>query len=200
VGEPVDRGTDARVQRSKTLVLEETYRLLTQEGIGGVSIDEVSRRSGVSKTTIYRHWPSRSSLLIDACSKLGEPAPTPDTGSFKGDLAALAGYLAHGLRSARWAAALPSIIDAAERDPEVAQMHAQLQAGFRAPFLAVAERAMDRGEIARNTPTEEVVAKILGPLFYRRWFSKEAIDDQFVSSIVDSVVAGAARPPGSTGD
>ncbi len=81
--------SDKRVERSKAKVLAETYRQLAQSGIGGVSIDEVSRISGISKTTIYRHWPSRSALLIDACSRLGSAPDVPDTGSLRGDLRAL---------------------------------------------------------------------------------------------------------------
>ena len=80
---------DKRVERSKASVLAETYRQLTQSGLSGVSIDEVSRASGVSKTTIYRHWPSRSALLIDACSRLGGAYPPPDTGTVQADLHAL---------------------------------------------------------------------------------------------------------------
>src|SRR5579864_1215897 len=94
-------GVTARVQRSKDAVLKTTNELMSEEGIGGVSIDEVSRRSGVSKTTIYRHWPSRSALLMDACSKIG-PAPViPDTGTLEGDVTALATGLAQQLKSAR---------------------------------------------------------------------------------------------------
>ena len=119
---------DKRVQRSKEAVLGVTYKLLSEGGIGGVSIDEVSRRSGVSKTTIYRHWPSRSALLLDACSKIGTPPEVPNTGSLLGDVTALATHLADQLQNARWPAVLPSIIDAAERDSELAQLHAGLLA------------------------------------------------------------------------
>ncbi len=63
---------------------------MTRSGLGGVSIDEVARASGVAKTTIYRHWPTRAALLIDACSQLGGPHEAPDTGSLRGDLYALA--------------------------------------------------------------------------------------------------------------
>src|SRR3984885_2965997 len=89
---------DKRVQRSKDSILATTYKLLSEEGIGGVSIDEVSRRSGVSKTTIYRHWPSRSALLMHACSKIGTRPEIPDTGALKGDLVVLATHLAHQLK------------------------------------------------------------------------------------------------------
>ncbi len=128
VGDSSDMATDKRVERSKDAVLTETYRLLTEGGIGGVSIDEVSRRSGVAKTTIYRHWPSRSALLLDACSRIGTASATPDSGSFASDIRELNEALARELASAGWTSILPSIIDAAERDEHVARMQAALHA------------------------------------------------------------------------
>src|SRR5579871_5587195 len=99
--------TDERVRRSKEAVLATTYELLTEMGLGGVSVDAVSRLSGVAKTTIYRHWPSRTALLLDACSKLGSRPEAPDTGSLRGDLDVLATNVAHRLQSARWPTVLP---------------------------------------------------------------------------------------------
>jgi AcrR family transcriptional regulator len=184
---------DKRVLRSKEAVLTVTYQLLSEGGIGGVSIDEVSRRSGVSKTTIYRHWPSRSTLLLDACSKLGSRPEIPDTGSLKGDILALATYLADQLRTGRWPAVLPSIIDAAERDPELARLHAELHAGLMSPFLAVAERAEKRGELQPWQSPSEIVAAIVAPFFYRRWFSREPIDERFVKSVVSGIAGDPSR-------
>lgn len=176
---------DKRVQRSREAVLAATYALLSEGGIGGVSMDEVSRRSGVSKTTIYRHWPSRSALLLAACATLGSPSEVPDTGSFKGDLEALLADLAEQLRSARWPAILPSIIDAAERDPELAKLHAGLHAGLMTPFLTAAERAQARGDFPLGQTPAELVASAVGPLFYRRWFSKEPVDQHFCDSVME---------------
>ncbi len=176
---------DPRVQRTKQIVLEATFRLMSQAGIGGVSVDEVSRTTGVAKTTIYRHWPSRSALLMDACSKLRSPVEVPDTGSLKTDLMALGTRLATNLHSARWPGILPSIIDAAERDAEIAKLYARLQAGFAAPYHAVCERAAKRGELPRGTEPAEIAACIIGPLFYRRWFSREPINETFVKHVVE---------------
>ena len=184
---------DKRVERSKAAVLAETYKQLTQSGISGVSIDEVSRVSGVSKTTIYRHWPSRSALLIDACSRLGNAHQAPDTGTLRGDVHALAANLAEQLQTAAWASVYPSIIDAAERDPEIATMQSKLHKGFMAPFHAIVERAKARGEIPSGKPAANLIAAIAGPLFYRRWFSKEAIDDRFTDAIIDAAVEAALR-------
>jgi len=177
-----------RVGRSKEAVLTATLRLMFEAGIGGVSVDEVARRSGVAKTTIYRHWPSRSALLVDACSRLGSRPEVPDTGSLRGDLTALATKLAEQLQNARWPTILPSMIDAAERDPEIAEMYARLRAGFSSPYQPVIERAKKRGEVTGRQDHSEVVACLIGPLFYRRWFSREPIDTRFVKWVVDGVL------------
>jgi len=184
---------DKRVQRSKNAILAVTYKLLTEAGIAGVSIDEVSRRSGVSKTTIYRHWTSRSALLMDACSKIGSVPVTPDTGTLKGDITELATGLVQQLKSARWAAVLPSIIDAAERDPELAQLHAKLHAGQMVPYFAVVEQAKKRGELAPGTNVSEFVASIVAPFFYRRWFTRQPLDGAFVNGVVDGLLTQLKR-------
>lgn len=186
---------DARVRRSQEAVLAATYQLLQEAGFGGVTVDAVSERSGVAKTTIYRHWPTRSALLIDACSKLGTKREPPDTGSFKGDLTALACDLAKRLRTARWPSVLPSIVDAAERDPELAAMHARLHGDLVGAFRAVVERAQERGEWPRNRSASETVAAVIGPLFYRRWFSREPLDERFAKRVVDAVLGRPKRAP-----
>ncbi len=115
----VEDETDERVVRSKEAVLAATHELLSEAGLGGVSVDAVSRRSKVAKTTIYRHWPTRTALSLDACSKMGTKPEVPDTGSLEGDITALAMGIAERLQTARWPSVLPSVIDAAERDPEI---------------------------------------------------------------------------------
>ena len=61
---------DARVRRSRSRVLATAFELLSESGVGGFSVDEVARRSGVAKTTIYRQWPTREALVLDACSRI----------------------------------------------------------------------------------------------------------------------------------
>jgi len=177
-------GLDARVRRSKEVVLGATFDLLTESGLDGVSVDEVSRRSGVAKTTIYRHWAARSALILDACSQISAEQEVPDTGSFEGDVTALLTDLATLLATARWSSVVPSMIDAAERDPDLAHIHSRIQMGHTAPLQAVIARAVRKGEIPASTDPSALIAALVGPLFYRRWFSREPLDDAFVRSIV----------------
>ncbi|WP_296617173.1 TetR/AcrR family transcriptional regulator [Sphingomonas sp.] len=180
--------SDKRVERSKAKVLAETYRQMAQSGIGGLSIDEVSRASGISKTTIYRHWPSRSALLIDACSRLGSASEAPDTGNVEHDVRLLLSCLADQLQTANWSAIYPSILDAAERDPELSAMQQSLHDRFMDPFLTVLTRATDRGEISADRPHRETIAMLVGPLFFRRWFSRETIDEAFIDRLTRTVL------------
>ncbi len=169
---------DERVERSQRVVLETTYQLLTEAGLNGVSVDEVSRRSGVAKTTIYRHWPTRESLLLDACSQLAARLPVPDTGRLRTDLEALAGGAVRRLHQPA-VTAMPSIIDAAERDKGIARLHSQIHAQMCGAFFSVIERAQERGELARSQDAGDLVASILGPILYRRFFSREQLDQAF---------------------
>ena len=184
-----DEDHDERVRRSKHAVLAATFELLSETGLAGVSVDAVAERSGVAKTTIYRHWSSRAALLLDACAKMSTRREPPDTGSLRGDIVALMDDVASRLQTARFSATLPSVIDAAERDPDIARVHAQLHAGLVSAFCAVIERAQRNGEFPRGREATAVVAALLGPLFYRRWFSREALDARFVKGVIESALA-----------
>jgi AcrR family transcriptional regulator len=189
---------DPRVVVSRERVLTTTLDLLTETGLGELTIDDISRRSGVAKTTIYRHWANRSALVIDACSRMTDrqEAP-PDTGSLEGDLRAILADIAELLGAARWSSILPSIVDAAEHDPEFADIHSRIQHGHAAPLRAALDRAALRGEIPSAADRNAIAAALLGPLFYRRWFSREQIDTEFVDTIIGGAIAGLRQEPRS---
>src|ERR1700733_7629469 len=188
-GESDAAGVDGGVRRSGSRVLTTAFELLSESGVGGFTVDEVSRRSGVAKTTIYRHWPSREALVIDAASRISAEQEVPDTGSLEGDVTAILVNLGHLLSTARWSSVVPSIVDVAERDPEFASVHGKIQRGHAAPLREVIERAAGRGLISPAAEPRGMVSALIGPLYYRRWFSREPIDDQFVKTIVRNVIS-----------
>lgn len=179
--------TQDRVEKSRKAVLQAVHELLTKSGLSGVSVDAVSRRSGIAKTTIYRHWPSRESLLLDACARLSSRPLVPDTGRLKTDIEALVNGAAMKLHQPS-ATVMPSIIDAAERDKNLAELQGRMHAEMRGAFIAVIERAQERGELAKSRDALEIVASILGPILYRRFFSREPLDEAFLKSVVESVL------------
>ena len=180
---------DLRVEKSKATVLSTAYELLTKSGLSGVSVDEISRRSGVAKTTIYRHWPTREALMLDACSQLNPRPPVPETGNIKFDLEQLVCRVALRFREP-WATVMPSIIDAAERDKDLAALQARIHAQMREAFVIVIERAQDRGQLSRSYDAKELVAGLLGPVLYRRFFSREPLDEAFAKKVVSRLLHG----------
>jgi AcrR family transcriptional regulator len=185
---------DLRVRHSKQVVMATTYELLAEEGLAGVTVDAVARRSGVAKTTIYRHWPSREALLLDACAQMGPHFDIPDAGSFPKDLRALAQRVSEQLLSDPYASILLSLMDAAERTPDLAALLAAAQAKLVEAVRTVLARARVRGELRRLPDPSDVAALILGPMLYRRLFSHEPLSEGFFRLLVDNVVrtAGAA--------
>ena len=169
-------------------VLAATAELLFEKGFSGASVDEISRRSGVAKTTIYRQWPTRIDLLRDACTAIGTPQQVPDTGSFESDLVMLMTSLVQLLKTGKWTSVLPSIIDAAERDNAIAAMYSKLQRGYSAPFETVIVRAMAKGELPKDTDVAVLIAALTGPLFYRRWFSRDPLTKDFAMQIVGRLI------------
>jgi hypothetical protein len=99
------------------------------------------------------------------------------------------------LGTARWSSILPSIVDAAEHDPEFADIHSRIQRGHAAPLRAALDRAALREEIPPAADRNAIAAALLGPLFYRRWFSREQIDAEFVDTIIGGAIAGLRQEP-----
>lgn len=177
---------DRRVRRSKETVLKHALELLTTEGVAGLSIDEVSARSGVAKTTIYRHWPSRSALILDACSTMGGFV-VPDTGTFRGDLVAFAREVRSQFQS-RNGAILPSIMDAAERDEEMAELFAAIVQKIVGEFQLFIDRGVRRKEIRRGMDARELATSIIGPLVFRRLFLRSNSTDAVLKKIIDRAI------------
>jgi AcrR family transcriptional regulator len=186
--QPGDSGLDSRVQRSRERVLTSAFDLLAESGVSGFTIDEVATRSGVAKTTIYRHWPSREALVLEAAARISAAVDVPDTGSVHGDVTAMLNNLGSLLGTARWASVVPSIVDVAERDSEFAAVHGRIQRGHAAPLREVLVRAAVRGELPATTDPAQLISALIGPLYYRRWFSREPIDEQFVGQLVSDVI------------
>lgn len=184
------RHTDKRVQRSRDRVLTSAFELLSETGLGGFSVDEVARRSGVAKTTIYRHWPSREALVLDAAARISAEEVVPDMGAIEADLTTYLIRLGRLLSTARWSSVVPSLVDVAEREPNFASIHGKVQRGHAAPVRQVLERAADRGQLPAAADHARIISALIGPLYYRRWFSREPIDAEFVTAIVRNVISG----------
>lgn len=171
-----------------------TLALIAERGIAATSIDAIAERSGVAKTTIYRHWESRPAVVLDALSRSLSAPEDPDTGSLRSDLHVLLGGLARALTDTPLAAVLTTIMDAAERDREFADLHRREVAGRHQVVRDVIVRGIGRGELPRGTDPDEVLALVTGPVFYRRLIAHGTVDEHDAAAVVDRVLAAYTGP------
>ena len=133
----------------RAAVLSATLAELAERGYEGLSFEAVAARAGVHKTTVYRRWPERPTLVLDALLELSErTVPLPDSGSLRGDLIALAKAIAANLSSPEVAAVLRALI-AARREPAIA---AAVDRYWRARFDLVAQVVRSAAARAASCP------------------------------------------------
>ncbi len=181
---------DPRVSRSKSAAITATLELIGERGVGDTSVDEVAARSGIAKTTIYRHWDSKAALLLDAVGSRLEPPQEPDTGALATDLQALLDGVATALSHGPLGELLPSLVAAAAHDEEFARLHARFASSRHDVVRGVLQRGIERGELRRDVDLDEVIALLAGPLFYRHLVAGEPLGPRFTRAIVETVLVG----------
>ncbi len=144
---------------------------------------------------MYRHWSDASTLVVDAIDALAEPCPAPDTGSLREDLTVIINGLARTLTSSPTAKVMPSIVDAAERDPEIARLRRDWVRQRRTSLVDAIARATERGEITGDVDVELIAAMGSGPLFYRRLVSHEPLSPKFLAGVVDAMLVLLGATP-----
>jgi AcrR family transcriptional regulator len=178
-------------------VIQATLALLATKGFRGLTIEGVAATSGVAKTTIYRWWPSKQALLLEALSALRQRAPAPDTGNIRADAVAhLRGYIEIFTDSAN-APILADALAEAFRSPELAAARPGFVAAQQEPFRQVLERAVDRGELPADLDYELTMDLLLGPIFNRALMTRGPLEPALAEHLVD-IVFGGLRIVGSS--
>ena len=189
---PAQDSTDPRVQRSRAAILRATAELLVEQGSAGVTIEGIAERSRVAKTTIYRHWKTRSQLIFAGFESLFKPmTPVPHSGSMREQLEVILNSLVRGLTESDWAPAVTALIEAGDRDPELRQLVHDFLV-VRMEHAREALRAgIARGDLRSNLDVDVAIGVLAGPIFYRRLVSRERLDESFVAGVVEQFLAGA---------
>jgi AcrR family transcriptional regulator len=182
--------TDPRIERSRTAVLDAAGQLLLEGGVPAVTVEAIVERSGVARSTIYRHWATRRELLVDTFERLMPVPAEPDpSGSLRERLLALTEAHIQRLKKAPWAAAIPTFLEAASRDPELAGMRERLVEYNRGPMAHTLQLAIERGELPPDTDISEASSQLAGPIMFRHLITGEPVDRAFARRVVDLFLA-----------
>src|ERR1017187_4301758 len=192
---PADPGTQRGRPRSAEAdraILTATVELLADRGLAAMSIEEVAARAGVGKTTIYRRWPSKGLLALDAfVTSFREEQPLPDTGTLRGDLvAALRGWV-RAVTQTPMGPMLTSLIAAAQYDPELrGAWRERVLEPQRRQHRIMLERAVGRGEIPASVDREVVLDLFFGAAEHRLLLGHLPMTDAFIGEVVEVILAG----------
>jgi AcrR family transcriptional regulator len=182
--------------RSEDAILQAALDLVADHGVSGLTVDAVAAKAGVGKQTIYRHWGSRARLIHAAISCMHDADDPPDTGTLRGDLTFLLERLVGFLNRDDTRRVLPSLIDAAERDPELAELRQVQIDQKRAVFEHVLRRAVERGELPPDADLDVMIDLLAGSFFYRRIVGRRPVAVADIEPLLALVLraVGATAP------
>jgi AcrR family transcriptional regulator len=188
--------TGPRSDRIHQAVLAATQELLAEGGYPAATVDAIAQRSGVSKATIYKHWPSRTAVAAKAFGlMMAEALPLPDTGTTEGDLTEqvrrVSAFYASPLGTA-----FAQLVAACVDDPSGAPYFREyFLNGRRAAIRELWQRALGRGDANPNIAVDDVIDILFGPLIFRRLTGHYELTDEAATALARTALRGLLRGP-----
>jgi AcrR family transcriptional regulator len=199
--EPAPRGRP-RSAKAHEAILKAAAELLLDLGLDAVSMDEVAARAGVSKATIYRWWPTKETLALDALyTEWAAASPVPkDTGSLRGDLLSFLSPWGRLVSAQSYARVIAALVAETRVDPAfAAEYQRRVVHPRRDQAREIFGRAIERGEIPADLDVEVALDLIFGPLYYHLLQIHAPLDDDFVQAAIDLALTGIKGPSGAGG-
>ena len=169
-------------------MLKAASEVLLDVGVRGFTLDEVARRSGVAKTTMYRHFSNGQELLIAAIDNAIFRPSIPDTGSLRQDLREFLAIVLPIFADARLRLVFLDLLSAAARDPALAEVQRSMGEARMVPLRTIYSRAMERGEIAPGIDFDTAFFIIEGPLIARSILRQESFSELDLDATVERIV------------
>lgn len=181
--------SDPRIAHTRRVVQRAALSELAGVGFGAFTIEGVAARSKVAKSTIYRHWDGKLSLIADALETLNEqPVPTPADGSAREQIASLLRHLADALTDPVLSPTVPAMVEAAERDSTIARFLHEYSDRRRQALVDVISAHIASGELTSTLDPELAALALSGPIFYSRYMTGRAFPPARVDDLIDTVL------------
>ncbi len=172
-------------------MLQATLEELAEAGYSALSLERVARRAGVNKTSVYRRWGTRDSVLLDAIlERASQSVPIPDTGSVRSDLLELARAIIANNSTPETQAVIRAFVAEAPRESALAARGREFWAARFVADRQIIQRGMDRGELPSDTNPDLVIEALLGPLYLRLLITAEPLDIAYAERVIDLLLAG----------
>ena len=192
--QPRPRPGRPRSEESRTAVLRATSELLHEVGLRTMTTEEIASRSGASKATIYKWWPNKYAVAIDAfLSEMMAESRDPDTGSARADLTAVVRGLLH-FYTGPSGRVFAQLVGEAQADPSIQQeLRTNLVDSRRELFRTIWDRGVHRGELRADVDPDAALDLVIGRALYRLMIGHAPLSDEAADALVDAAIRGLAR-------
>jgi AcrR family transcriptional regulator len=195
-GPPVNHGKRPpgrpRSEAARRAILQSTLRLLRTTGFHELSIEAIAANANVGKTTVYRWWPNKGALVVDAFScSVRKQLLFPDTGSVYSDISLQMGHLVKIFRSRR-GEIVAALIGGGQTDPELIEtFRERFVRPRRLEAYATLRRGIERGELPKNTDLDLILDCLYGAVYMRFLIWQDGLDPKFIRQVCATVLDGA---------
>jgi AcrR family transcriptional regulator len=191
---PGTRPGRPRSQQSRAAVLRATSELMREVGLRAMTTEDIAARSGASKATIYKWWPNKYAVAVEAfLSEMAVESADPDTGSAREDFRLALRGLVH-FYTGENGRAYAQLVGEAQFDPKIgAELRDHLVGSRRELVRAIWDRGVARGELRADVDPEVAIDLIFAPAMYRLVAGHAPLDDTAASAVVDAAIRGLAH-------
>ena len=180
-----------RNESSRQAILAAAFELVGEVGYAKLSIEGIAARAGVGKQTIYRWWPSKGAVLLDAFLMLseGDGGGLPDTGDLEADLKTVLRATVKELTDERFDLTMRALSSEIMHDPELARMYAErLDEPVRELKKERLRKAVEAGQLS-DVDLDVAVDVIWGPVTVR-WMQRGPLTLEFADQVVETALSG----------
>ncbi len=181
-----------RSEEAHQAILEATLELLVEVGFSALTVEGVASRAGVGKATIYRRWPSKLPLVVEAFGNL-PGFEDVDTGSVAEDLKQMLRSYIQVFNSTPLATVMPSLAGERAHNPELSQLYDPVSRQRRRPLVTALERGVARGELEADLDLELAADLVVGPIAVALFSKGAKLQPKMVGPIVDLALRGLAK-------
>ncbi|MEU2676985.1 TetR/AcrR family transcriptional regulator [Streptomyces sp. NPDC007107] len=205
MSQPARRGRPPS-EEAALRILDAAHALLLERGYDRFSVEEVSQRAGVAKTTLYRRWPTKDHLIVTLVTRMQDAVEVVYSGDVRTDLVRYLGQVVAGLdrmRTAgrpdgahdRSAGLVAEVAAASARHGDVGDAVHLMFARRNAVVLALLDEAKAAGELRADADAETVFDQLAGAVYYRLLITGRPSTPDYLHGLVDSALRGAAAGP-----
>ncbi len=185
-----------RSERADQAIIDAALSLFAESGPGGLCIERVAARAGVGKATIYRRWPGKEDLLLDAIAAVKTPLPEPAGLSVRTDLVDLLASMCQSSADPRRAREFALLLGEGAKYPRLmARYRETVVEPRREVFRSVLRRGVATGELRADTDIEAALFMLIGAVVARSRFDLDRIPPEYAERVVDELLRGLAPAP-----